>query len=312
MPSKPKIVVIVGPTAAGKSAVAVRLALKFGGEIINADAMQVYRHMDIGTAKPTPEERQGVPHHLIDVVDPDEEFNAALFAETAGEKTRLLTDAGRRVFVAGGTGLYIKALTAGLFKGPGADPEFRKHYRDKAERLGTEAIYRELQEKDPEGARRVHPHDTVRIIRALEILYKTGESITIKQDAHGFGDEPYTALKIGLVVDRKELYDRINRRCRDMISRGLVREVENLLRMGFHEDLKPMQALGYRQIIKYLRGRWDLDTALEDMMKETRRYAKRQLTWFRADRRIEWHHPDDLDGIEQSVARLYSRSAGRE
>lgn len=307
MPSKPKIVIIVGPTGVGKSAVAVRLALKFGGEIINADAMQVYRHLDIGTAKPTPEERQGVPHHLMDIVNPDEDFNASLFAGIAGEKIREITERGRAVFVAGGTGLYIKALTKGLFKGPGADPELRRQYRERAEQFGIAALHRELREKDPEAARRIHPNDTVRIIRALEIFDKIGESITGKQDAHGFSDEPYTVLKIGLAIDREELYDRINRRCRDMILRGLVREVEALLRMGYSEELKPMQALGYKQIVRLLRGQCDLEAALEDMMKETRRYAKRQLTWFRADRLIEWHHPDELKAIEESVARFYSR-----
>ncbi len=309
MYSKPKIVIIVGPTGVGKSAVAVELARRCRGEIITADAMQVYRHMDIGTAKPSLEERGGIEHHLIDVVNPDEPFNAALFARLAAGKIREIDNWGRRAILAGGTGLYIKALTKGLFRGPGADPAFRAMLRARVDRFGIESLYRELQQKDPGAAARVHPNDSVRIIRALEVLEKTGISIAAQHDGHGFRDEPYAALKIGLTLDRKTLYHRINARCGAMIARGLVDEVRALLRMGCREDLKPMQALGYRQILKYLNGGYDLPAALEDMMRQTRRYAKRQLTWFRADPEVQWHHPDETDLLEKKINEFYSQDA---
>ena len=312
MSSKAKIVIIVGPTGVGKSAVAVALALRCGGEIINADAMQVYRHMDIGTAKPSREERQGIEHHLMDVVDPDEQFNAARFAELAAGQIQAIAGRGHRAIVTGGTGLYIKALTRGLFKGPGADPALREKYRDRIGRFGLASLYRELQERDAESAARIHPHDSIRIIRALEVLETTGEPIAVKQDVHAFQDEPYATMKIGLTMDRRALYERINARCRGMVSRGLIEEVKELLRMGYHENLKPMQALGYKQIVRYLRGDCDLTAALEDMGMRTRRYAKRQLTWFRADPNIEWHGPDEIGVIEERVNVFYAEKGGVE
>ncbi len=311
MTSKQKIVIIVGPTGVGKSAAAVELARCCRGEVINADAMQVYRHMDIGTAKPSPEERRGIEHHLMDVVDPDEPFNAALFARLAAEKIREISARGRRVILAGGTGLYIKALTKGLFKGPGADPAFRAKLRARMDRFGVESLYRELHEKDAEAAARIHPNDSIRIIRALEVLEKTGRSITAQHDVHGFREQPYATLKIGLTLDRKSLYDRINARCGDMIVRGLVDEARKLLKMGYRGNLKPMQALGYKQILKYLNGEYDLPAALEEIMRETRRYAKRQLTWFGADPEIEWHCPDEISLLEKKINEFFSHDANK-
>jgi tRNA dimethylallyltransferase len=303
---KPRIVIIAGPTGVGKSRVAVKLATQFGGDIVNSDSMQVYRYMDIGTAKPTRDERLGVEHHLIDVVNPDEDFNAAVFSELAAKKINQIIESGRKVFVVGGTGLYIKALTKGLFKGPGADLELRNQYRERLRDLGVAELYRELQEKDAEAARRIHPNDSVRIIRALEIFEKSGESISGKQDEHGFRERPYETLKIALNIDRGRLYDIINARCNEMFSKGLVREVEKLMEMGFHEDLKSMKSLGYKQVSSFLGGEYDLDTALDIMMRETRRYAKRQLTWFNADKEFDWFHPDDIANIGQRIEDFYS------
>ena len=303
---KKKIVLIVGPTGVGKSTTAIELAARLGGEIINADAMQVYRYMDIGTAKPNRSDRQKVPHHLLDIVNPDEPFNASLFAKLAAEKILEIEARRRPVFVVGGTGLYIKALTRGLFPGPGADPGLREQYRAKVERFGLDVLYRELQEKDVEAARRIHPHDIVRIIRALEILELSGESITKKQGEHGFREEPYATLKIGLDIDRQALYERINARCAEMVSGGLVEEVKNLLAMGYNENLKPMQSLGYKQAVEYIQGTCDLETALDEMRQQTRHYAKRQMTWFRADKEIAWHRPDSLGDILSKIEAFYT------
>ncbi len=304
-PQRPRIVIIVGPTGVGKSAVAIELAGQFGGEIVNADAMQVYRRMDIGTAKPTIGERRGIPHHLLDVVDPDEEFNAARFAALAGEKIAEIRGSGRPVFIVGGTGLYIKALTQGLFEGPPADAELRRRYRERIDTEGVEALYRELQEKDPAAAARIQPRDQVRIIRALEIVTLSGETITLKQAEHGFRDEPYEALKIGLTMDRTMLYERIDARCKRMVDDGLVDEVRGLLAAGYDASLKPMGAIGYRQTVAYLRGDCDLAAALADMQQETRRYAKRQWTWFRGDKEVRWFTPDQLDAIPPLVEAFY-------
>ncbi len=307
MSTKPRIIIIAGPTGVGKSSLALLMARQFGGEIVNSDAMQVYRHMDIGTAKPGRDELLEIRHHLIDIVDPDEEFNAALFAAKAGEAILELDCQGRPAIVAGGTGLYIKALTRGLFKAPGADPALRKRFREVIRKEGTGALHRELALKDPEAAAKIHPHDAVRIIRALEILEKSGETVTEKHREHGFREEPYETLKIGLSIDRKGLYERIDSRCREMVDRGLIREVEGLIKMGYGRELKPMQSLGYRQIVRYLHKEYELDAALEEMMRETRRYAKRQLTWFRADPEIEWHEPADIEAIQKKIATFISR-----
>ncbi|MGE5798869.1 MAG: tRNA (adenosine(37)-N6)-dimethylallyltransferase MiaA, partial [Syntrophaceae bacterium] len=217
MGEKPKIVIILGPTAVGKTDIALDLAAGFGGEIISADSMQVYRHLDIGTSKPTREERARVPHHLIDIVDPDEEFSAALFSRQA---EGIIGDLhGRKpIFVAGGTGLYIRALTGGIIEGPGPDEERRKLYRERLESQDRQALYARLKELDPEAAGRIHPHDGVRIIRALEIAELAGEPISEKHRRHGFRQVRYECLKVGLYRDREELYRRIDSRAAQMVE----------------------------------------------------------------------------------------------
>lgn len=277
------------------------MARRYNGEIINADAMQVYRFMDIGTAKPEMAQRGEIPHHLLDVVNPDEDFNAAIFIRLATEVVRDLEKRGKRIFVVGGTGLYIKTLTQGLFKGPGANFELRKEYKNRIRLSGLDALYLELRQKDIRAAQRIHPHDSVRIIRALEIVEMGGNSIVDRQQAHAFADRPYDSLKIGLMTNRKSMYDGINRRCRDMITSGLVGEVERLLEMGFSAELKPMQSLGYRHIVNHIGKQHDLETALDLMMRDTRRYAKRQLTWFRADGEIDWYEPRDTEKIGKRI-----------
>lgn len=306
MERKPKIVIILGPTAVGKTDLALDLASVFGGEIISADSMQVYRHLDIGTSKPTRHERERVHHHLIDIVDPDGEFNAALFCGLADGVIGKLQGK-KAVFVVGGTGLYIRVLTGGIIEGQGTDEEVRKSYRDELEGEAPEALYRRLQELDPRTAERIHPHDKVRIIRALEIAELTGEAISKKQDQHGFREVRYDTLKIGLYRDREELYSRIDKRAEQMVAAGLIEETEKIIRMGYDEKLKPLQSLGYRYFIQYINGKMALEEALRSMQRDTRHYARRQMTWFRGEGDIVWFHPDEAESLKERIDSFLNR-----
>lgn len=298
---RPKVIVIAGPTASGKTSIGVELALALGGEIVNADSMQVYRGMDIGTAKPTSEEQKGVAHHLMDVVDPDEEYNAAMYRSMA---LPIITDilSRRKIcFVVGGTGLYIKSLLSGLFECPPADPELRESLYRECDLLGTEKLHERLTHLDPECAGKIHPNDRVRLIRALEIIQLTHRLPSTLSGEHGFRDRPLNALMLCMKVNREQLYERINKRSVSMVEGGLVEETENLLIQGYSPDLKPMKAIGYRHIIKHLKREWALIEAIHRIQRDTRRYAKRQLTWFRADPDASWVDPEDFDPILQKI-----------
>ncbi len=285
---QPRLVILLGPTGAGKSGLAIELAEAFGGEILNADSMQVYRYMDIGTAKPTPEERQRIKHHLIDLVTPDQPFHAG-FYRTLGRKTvDSLHRKGTPIFVVGGTGLYIKALTQGLFTSPKINSTVRERLKQEAGQKGKEFVYQRLREVDPKAAARIHPQDLFRTIRALEVFESTGVQISFLQEQHRFGDRPYLTLKIGLEMDRDKLYRWIEERVDRMIERGFLQEVEGLLEMGYGQGLKPMQGLGYKQMVKFLSNELGWDEAVNLMKRETRHYAKRQWTWFKADREACW------------------------
>ena len=287
---QPRLVILLGPTGAGKSGLAIELAEAFGGEILNADSMQVYRYMDIGTAKPTPEERQRIKHHLIDLVTPDQSFHAGLY-RTLGRKTvDSLHQKETPIFVVGGTGLYIKALTQGLFTSPKTNSDVRERLKQEAEQRGKEFVYQRLREVDPKAAARIHPQDLFRTIRALEVFESTGVQISFLQEQHRFGDRPYLTLKIGLEMDRVKLYRRIEERVSRMIERGFLREVEGLLEMGYGQGLKPMQSLGYKQMVQFLSNELGWDEAVNLMKRETRHYAKRQWTWFNADREVCWRN----------------------
>ncbi len=285
---RPALVVICGPTAVGKATSALELAEACNGEIISADSRQVYRLMDIGTAKPTDAEQLRVRHHLIDVAWPDEDFNAARFASLAGKAVSGICRDGKRSFLVGGTGLYIRGLTEGLLQAPGADPELRRQLHAKAESEGSAALHTELAACDPESADRLHPNDLVRIVRALEVYRQSGRSMSALQDEHGFGGQPYRTLKIGLDLEREELYRRIDQRAEAMLEQGLLQEAERLLAAGYDPALKALQTIGYRQAFALLRGEIGREAALEDLKRSTRRYAKQQLTWFRKDKSIIW------------------------
>lgn len=302
---KPKLVVILGPTGVGKSDIAVGIALKVNGEVVNADSQLVYRHMDIGTAKPPVSVRQKVPHHLIDVVDPDVEFNAAFYRELALNAIQEISARGNKAVVCGGTGLYLRALIQGLFVGPGKNPEVRKRLEDEAEEKGLSALYERLRQVDPKSTAWIHPNDRYRIIRALEVFELTGKGISHWQKEHGFAESAFEVLKIGLNRDRQELYDLVNKRCDEMIAWGLVEEVQGLADKNYSLDLPALQSVGYRQIGLYLRGRLSLDEAVSLIKRDTRHLAKRQLTWFRADKEIRWFHPEREQGkILQAAQRF--------
>lgn len=301
MNKRQKVVVISGPTASGKTSLGVDLALAFNGEIISADSMQVYRGMDVGTAKPTPEEQKGIPHHLLDVADPDEEFNAATYNSMAVPKITEISSRGSSCLVVGGTGLYIKGLLDGLFECPPTDMELRESLSRECDSSGSEALHERLADLDPESARKIHFNDRMRIIRALEIIHLTKRRLSALAREHAFGGRTLNVLKLCLKVDREKLYDRIDKRSLAMVDNGLVEETEGLLRKGYGPDLKPMKAIGYRHMINYLKGDWSLDRAISELQKDTRRYAKRQLTWFRADPEVTWIEPGNFHVFQEKV-----------
>jgi len=302
------LVIINSPTATGKTGLAIELALEFGGEIISADSLQVYRYLNIGTAKPTIEQRNKVKHYLIDIVDPDEEFNAAIFTEKARAIIAELASKSRPVFVVGGTGLYIRALLRGIIETPKVDEKIRNYYRRLGEMHGKEYLFNLLKNKDAQAARKIKPNDTIRVIRALEVLEQSGESIVSKQSRHSFVDSPYKTYKIGLQVDSPQLKDRIAQRIEEMVAKGLVNEVKNLLGRGYSKNLKPLQSLGYRQVIKYLSDEYKWEEALRLINRDTWHYAKRQMTWFAADKEINWFHPDSSKEIKKNVEKFWKEN----
>ena len=305
---KVPLVIINSPTATGKTELAISLVLEFGGEIISADSLQVYRYLDIGTAKLSKERRNKVKHHMIDVVDPDEEFNAAIFAERARIIIADLARKGKPIFVVGGTGLYIRALLWGIIETPIVDENIRNYYRQLREQHGKEYLYSLLQQRDADAARKINLNDSVRIIRALEVMEQTGESISAKQKRHSFADCPYKTYKIGIKLDRVELKQRIITRTEKMIADGLLDEVKSILDRGFRYNLKPLQSLGYKQIIGFLQMEYDWENALNLINRDIWQYAKRQSTWFNADKEINWFNPDLSGEIKKNVEKFWKES----
>lgn len=295
--NKPRAVFVVGPTGVGKTDISVSLASHLNAEIISADSMQVYRYMDIGTAKPTAAQRRQRRHHLLDVVDPDGEFNVALFREYALVAMEEIWARGRNVLVVGGTGLYVKALVRGLFRGVGRNVEFRASLERTISEKGLGFLFERLKRADPNAGERIHPHDRIRIIRALEVLHGTGKPLSEWHQEHGFHDQRFDMLAVGLERTRAELYERIDFRCREMMEEGLLDEVSGLLEKGYSLTLPSMQSVGYRQAAQCLMGGLSQSDALASMQQATRRLARRQLTWFRGDDKLQWWHPDRLEDI---------------
>ena len=285
------IPVVVGPTASGKTKYAVDLAKKIGADIISADSMQIYRHMDIGTAKATLTERGGIPHHMIDIVDPDERFSVAQYKKMAYECIDGVLSRDRRVVVAGGTGLYISALVNNIrYPGFAADPEYRERLIKEAQTRGGEWLYAKLLENDPDAAKRIHPNDQKRIVRALEVYRATGKTMGEHERLSRIEPPKYNFCLIGLRVDRGELYRRIDFRVDQMLENGLLDEARALYER-YGKNGTASQAIGYKELFAYFDGEQPLCEAVRRIKTGTRRYAKRQLTWFRAMREINWIDP---------------------
>lgn len=291
---RPPVIAIVGPTGVGKTDLALRLAQRLEAEIVNADSRQVYRGLDIGSAKPTSEERAAVPHHLYDVVDPDEPFDCARYRDLGRAIIDGVRNRGHPVVLVGGTGLYVKVLRYGICSGPPRDAKIRARLAE-AERERPGTLHDLLRRSDPVAAERLHPHDSIRLIRALEVHELTGKPLSAWQAEHGFRAAELEVRVVGLNMERPALYERINRRCEAMIAAGLVEEVQRLWDRGFGPDLGPLRSIGYREIGRHLRGRCDLAQAVADMAQASRRLAKRQLTWFRADPSIRWYNLSEQD-----------------
>jgi tRNA dimethylallyltransferase len=300
----PKVIVICGPTALGKTSAAIHLAEHFDGEIIGADSMQIYRYMDIGTAKPTLDEQARVKHHMIDIINPDEHFDARKYATLSREKVIELHGQKIIPFVVGGTGLYIKALIHGLFQTKASVSDIRDLLKVEVKAHGSAYLYKRLRHQDPDTAKKIHPNDTYRIMRALEVYALTGKTLAELHHAHGFKDSPFVVLKIGLHIQRELLYDRINKRVEMMINSGFVNEVKRLLTMGYSPELKSMQSIGYRHIVNFIEGHCTWDETVRTLKRDTRRYAKRQMTWFKADPEVIWKEPESLEDIKGLIKKF--------
>jgi tRNA dimethylallyltransferase len=289
---------ILGCTAVGKGAVGRELARRLGGQIVSVDSMKVYRRMDIGTGKPSPAQRAEIPHHCIDIVEPSEPFSVARYLEHADRAISQITAAGDVVLAVGGTGLYIKALSEGLFAGPGADAEIRRRLEGRAAQEGLAALHAELAQVDPEAAGRIHPRDEKRIVRALEVYELTGEPISRLQKQWDRRRKRYDCVFIGLRRSRVDSNRRINARVREMIEGGLADEVAALLAEPAGVSGQAAQALGYAEMICHLRGQCSLEQAVERIKVNTRRFAKRQRTWFRRFRETRWIDLTEDAGVE--------------
>ncbi len=300
----PPVLAILGPTATGKSALALDLAGRLGGEVINADALQVYRGFDIGTAKPTPEERRRIRHHLVDVLEPTERFSAGEFARRACRAIAEIRERGGRPIVVGGSGLYVRALLEGISPVPPGDPEVRAELRRRVETEGLESLYEELGKIDPVTAERVAPGDTQRVLRALEVATVSGAPLSEWIDRRPYGEARVAAVRVALTLPRGVLYDAIARRVARMVEGGWVEEVARLLSRGLSTSAPAFQAIGYRQMARHVTGEWGLERAVDETIRATRRYAKRQLTWFRKEPDVVWLDAREEEGLSERVVEL--------
>lgn len=311
--SKQKVVVIIGPTAVGKTKLSIELAKKYNGEIISGDSMQIYKGMDIGTAKIQPDEMGGIRHHLIDIKNPDESFSVAEFQELVREIMNEVTARGKLPFIVGGTGLYIQSvLNDYQFGEIQTDPSFRKQLEERANLEGNGKIHQLLKEVDPESAERIHANNVRRVIRALEVYHCTGKKITELQQ-NTPTEFLYDTALIGLTMDRDLLYERINKRVDIMMNQGLLQEVDSLYKMGY-KDCQSIQAIGYKELYEYFNGRVTLEQAIETLKQNSRRYAKRQLTWFRNKMDVEWFDMTqslEIHGFEKKLKEISTYIEGK-
>jgi tRNA dimethylallyltransferase len=294
------LLILVGPTAIGKTALSLRLAKRYDGEIVSVDSMQVYRHMDIGTAKASLEERCAVPHHLIDIVDPDENYDAARFCVDSLQAIRDIHSRNRLPILTGGTGLYLQSLLQGIFTCAPVDVKIRSELQLRLQTVGLAGLYQELRLIDKGSADKIQANDRQRILRALEIFYSTGIpwSVHLEEQKEQVPSIRFTKiLRTGLTDDRQNLYRRINTRCEMMISEGLENETRSLLARGYDKSLKPFSAIGYRHMIEYIDGNWSAEKMVELLARDTRRYAKRQYTWFSRMEELHWFDVSSQAGV---------------
>ncbi|MDN3014660.1 tRNA (adenosine(37)-N6)-dimethylallyltransferase MiaA [Paenibacillus sp. BSR1-1] len=303
MDSKQKLLVIIGPTAVGKTKLSIEMAKQFNGEIISGDSMQIYRGMNIGTAKITQEEMEGIPHHLIDIKEPNENFSVAEFQSLVRAKIEEIAKMGKLPIIAGGTGLYIQSVIYDYqFSDVSGDEQFRQQLEQRSKEIGNEALYKELCEVDPESAAQIHPNNVRRVIRALEIYHLTGKTMQEFQRTQE-PDLMYDTALVGLTMERDMLYERINARVDLMMEQGLFDEVKSL----YHQDLRDcqsIQAIGYKEIYDYLDGKVSLDDAVETLKQNSRRYAKRQLTWFRNKMDVKWFDMTDVNDFTKKITEI--------
>jgi tRNA dimethylallyltransferase len=282
-----QVLAIVGPTASGKTTLSILLAEKLRSEIISADSRQVYKFLNIGTAKPSPEDLHRVLHHFINILDPDQEYNAAEYGQLARSKIEELLKQGIQPIIVGGSGLYVRAIIDGFFKGPGKDSEIREQLEKEAQRFGAEMLFEKLKQVDPVSAAKMDASKVRRVVRALEVYYTTGKPIS---DLHSAQETkgPFEVLQYALEWERKTLYDRINCRVDEMVERGLVEEVRELITRGYLSGMNALNTVGYKETFDFIEGKLTKEEMLRLIKQNSRRFAKRQLTWFRADKRIRW------------------------
>ncbi|MDR4946478.1 tRNA (adenosine(37)-N6)-dimethylallyltransferase MiaA [Neobacillus cucumis] len=310
MDSNQKLLVIIGPTAVGKTNLSIEMAKRYNGEIISGDSMQIYRGMDIGTAKITKEEMQGIPHHLIDIKNPEENFSVAEFQLLVRAKINEIAKRGKFPIIVGGTGLYVQSVIYDYqFSDVPGDETLRKELEERAKEIGNEALYKELQEIDPESATQIHPNNVRRVIRALEIFQLTGKTMKEFQ-SNQQPDLLYETALVGLTMDREMLYDRINRRVDLMIKQGLLDEVKSLYQKGLRE-CQSIQAIGYKEIYDYLDGKMTWDDAVEQLKQNSRRYAKRQMTWFRNKMDVQWFDMTDVNNLSKKIGEISQYVEGK-
>lgn len=308
-PIQEAIVSLIGPTAIGKTDLSIELSQKYNFEIISVDSMQIYKHMDIGTAKITKEEMQGVPHHLIDIVSPDEDFDAVRFEERALKAVREILARGNRVLLTGGTGLYLRSLLEGLSQKLPNFPDIRKELELELEREGRSKLHEHLSVIDRASAKRIHKNDTHRLLRAIEIYKGTGQkwSDLIREHKASSKIRFSNYLAIGLTCERKLLYERIGQRTEIMLSNGFEEEVKGLLHRGYSKTLKSMRSIGYSHMVKMIEGEWSRETMVEKLTRDTRRYAKRQYTWFNRMEEIKWFDPANRAQIPSFIEEFLKR-----
>lgn len=299
---KKPLIVLTGPTAVGKTSLSIALARAVEGEIISADSMQVYKHMDIGSAKIKKEEMEGIPHYLIDVLEPDEEFHVVRFQEMAKEAMKEIYSKGKIPILTGGTGFYIQAVVKDIdFSQDTEKSSVRERLENLAQEKGGEYLHELLAQRDPESAEKIHPNNIKRVIRALEYYELTGEKISLHNEREGEKVSPYNTAYFVLNDHRERLYEKIDRRVDQMLDEGLVEEVRRLAQMGYTRDMVSMQGLGYKEILAYLEGEYSLEEAVYVLKRDTRHFAKRQLTWFRREKDVIWVKKPDFDYDDKKI-----------